>query len=123
MIAKGMKLPPEGVLPESVFVAVEQHALRNKDVPLLKELAQSNLTSEATGMGQRLSMLAERNPDSPVTGIKTLAKAREAEFERKTGQKVLEAKRKETAKMKEELKKSKPKADEWVQFLESIKCK
>ncbi|MDQ3818038.1 MAG: hypothetical protein M3362_10130, partial [Acidobacteriota bacterium] len=77
-IAMGHELPPEGILPESVFVAVENHAIQTKDVALLRDLAtSSNLTTEATGMGQRLRMLAERDPNSAVSAIQKVAKIRE----------------------------------------------
>jgi hypothetical protein len=121
-IALGHELPPEGILPESVFVAVENHALKNSDVSLLRDLATSNLTTEATGMGQRLRMLAERNPNSAVAAIQKVVKIREETATRKHGN-ISKAKAKVRAEIDAEVKKTSPKAKDWASFLEEIKCR
>lgn len=77
-IAMGKELPPSEVLPESVFIAVENQALKNGDVETLRDLAMSSsLSLEATGMGQRIRMLAERDPNSAVRAIRDVQLARE----------------------------------------------
>lgn len=123
-IAMGEELAPEGMLPESAFVAIENKAVSEGDVATLKDLATSSgLTAEATTMGQRLRTLAERNPDSPVTAIKEIAQARE-----KTAQKRLNTKevkklhKAEVGKIKEEIKKLTPTKEDWNSFIKSIQC-
>lgn len=119
-VAMGMGLPPEGVLPESIFVAVENHAITTKNISLLRDLATSSgLTSEATGMGQRIRMLAERDPESPVTAIQQVTKAREGAAIKKFGPKPIEKVRTE---IKIEMRKSAPKMKDWAAFVDSLKC-
>lgn len=80
-IAMGQDPVPQGVLPESVFVAVENRALAEGDINTLRDLAtNSTLTTEATTMGQRIRTLAERNPESPIKAIQELQRAREERF-------------------------------------------
>lgn len=121
-IAMGNARPPEGLLPESVFVAVEEHAVKTGDVGLLRDLAtSSNLTSEATGMGQRIRMLAERDPESPVAKIQEIAKAKEEAAVKKHGS-IKKAKVKIKEEIKTHIAKSAPKAKDWAGFLEELKC-
>jgi hypothetical protein len=76
-IALGQKAPPKGVLPESVFVGVENRAIAEGDVETLRDLAtQSRLTTEATTMGQRIRTLGERDETSPVAAIQEVQAAR-----------------------------------------------
>jgi hypothetical protein len=75
-VALGEAPPPADLLPESVFVAVENKALAAGDVGTLRELASGRLTEEATTMGQRIRALAERDPDSPVTAMQRIVDAR-----------------------------------------------
>lgn len=122
-IAMGRELPPEGILPESLFVAVENHAFRTGDVATIKELAtQSNLTGEASVMGARIRTLAERNPDSPVAAIQRVMKIREEAATKKYGN-VKAAKLKVKTEILKEVRKTAPKAKDWSGFLEEIKCK
>jgi len=120
-VAMGRAIPPEGVLPESVFVAVENYATEAKDVNLLRALATSSaLSLEATGMGQRIRMLAERNPDSAVAAIQRLSDARKAASERKHGPKAEDRMKKE---IKSEIQKQHKNPQTWNEFLEAIKCR
>jgi hypothetical protein len=121
-IAMGHELPPEGILPESIFVAVENHAIQTGDVALLRDLAtSSNLTTEATGMGQRLRMLAERDPNSAVSAIQKVVKIKEAAATRKYGD-VKKVKAKIKADIATQIKKTAPKAKDWAGFLSELKC-
>jgi len=122
-IAMGRELPPEGLLPESVFTAVENRALKTGDVATLRDLAtSSSLSSEATAMGQRIRMLAERNPDSAVAKIQEVVKAREDAALRRTKSKDLtQAKKKVSEQIKKEISKTNTKQS-WASFVESIKC-
>lgn len=119
-IAMGTEAPPEGLLPESVFVAMEDYATANKDVDLLRDLAtKSTLNSEATGMGQRIRMLAERDPNSPVAAIQKVTKAREDAATKRFGPKA-----KDTIKtqIRIEIKRANAKPKSWIDWVESIKC-
>lgn len=75
-VARGEEPAPRGLLPESVFVAVEQKAILDGDVNTLRELATSKLTSEATTMGQRIRALGERDPESPISAIQEIINTR-----------------------------------------------
>ncbi len=123
-IARGEELPPTDILPESVFVAVENKATKDGDVALLKDLATSSaLTAEATVMGQRIRTLAERNPDSPVTAIKEVSKARdEMAQKRLKGKDIKKLVSEEMAKAKKEIKKLTPTRETWADFILSIQC-
>jgi hypothetical protein len=124
-IAMGQEKAPEGILPESVFVAVENKAHSENDVNTLRDLAtQSSLTSEATTMGQRIRTLAERDPESPVGVIKDLQSAREKAATEKLGKggNLDKAKASIAEDIKTEIKKAAPKAKDWSSFVDSIKC-
>lgn len=118
-IALGEENPPPGIFPESVFVAVEEHALKQGDVELLRKLARSDLTSEATLMGQRIRSLGEREQNSPVNTIRDVTKKREKKF---TGGEN-EARKQQKAIAKEIKKKIKiPEREDWNKFINSIEC-
>jgi hypothetical protein len=121
-IAMGHELPPEGILPESVFVAVENHAIQTGDVELLRNLATaSSLPTEATGMGQRIRMLAERDPNSAVTAMQKVMKIKEEAATKKYGD-LTKVKQKIKNQIKTEITKAAPKAKDWASFIDEIKC-
>jgi hypothetical protein len=76
-VALGEVPAPHGLLPESVFIAVENKALAEGDVATIRDLASGGLTEQATTMGQRIRALGERDPESPVAAIQKIADARE----------------------------------------------
>lgn len=119
-IALGQSDPPNGILPESVFVAVENKANIEGNISLLRQLATSTRTTEATAMGQRIRALAERDPDSAVGAIKNVADARANAIEKKVGKTVDKHIKETTDKIKKEI--SKPKKHDWGAFIQSIKC-
>jgi hypothetical protein len=122
-IALGKELPPEGILPESVFIAVENRAIKNKDVNTLRRLAtESGLSNEATLMGQRIRTLAERVEDSPTAAMAKVIKNRKEYYALKHKTPLDEAIKQETDKIKEDIKKSAPKKDDWLDFVNSITC-
>lgn len=123
-IAMGEEKPPEGLLPESVFVAVENKAIADRDVNTLRDLSVlSNLTTEATTMGQRIRTLAERNPDSPTGAIKEIQIAREKAAAKRLGVKdVKQAKSRIVKEIKEKIVKVAYKKEDWKSFIESIEC-
>jgi hypothetical protein len=123
-IAMGQEVAPDGILPESVFVAVENKAVKEGDVALLKDLASSSgLTEEATTMGQRIRTLAERDPESPVTAINEVVKAREQSAKKRLKAQHTKKLHKETiGKIKEEINKALPGKTAWEDFIRSIQC-
>lgn len=122
-VAMGEELPPHGVLPESVFVALENHAIDSKNVDLLARLAnRSTLVGEATGMGQRLRMLAERNPDSAVSQMTDVIKARSKAIEKKTGKTTAKAKSDVVKDIKKKIKQPIPTKEDWTAFVSKITC-
>ncbi|MEI9966166.1 MAG: hypothetical protein WDN67_00600 [Candidatus Moraniibacteriota bacterium] len=122
-IALGDERPPNDILPESVFVAVEDKAIKDRNISLLRRLAtSSNLTSEATTMGQRISMLAERDSNSAVKKMQEVFKERKKRFEEKGGKRLDEAKKKEVSEIKKRTRQPVPDKQDWESFVESIKC-
>ena len=85
-VAMGEELSPQGIIPEAVFKAIEDKALKENDIITIRNLAtKSNLVTEATTMGQRIRTLAERNPDSPVSIISEIQKIRQEKYYKKYG--------------------------------------
>jgi hypothetical protein len=123
-IAMGEELPPSNILPESIFTALENKALKLDDVETLRDLAtKSTLSSEATAMGQRIRALAERHPDSPIAKIAEVQKERVKAVEKKLkGKTIKKAKAEEVEKIKKEIKKAAPKKETWDEFVSSITC-
>lgn len=118
-VAMGTKSAPKGLLPESVFIAVENKAIEENDVNTLRDLATiSGLTTEATTMGQRIRTLAERYKESPIDAIRDVVAAREDAFE---GNVEVE-KTKVTNEIKKEIKKAIPTKESWTNFINEIKC-
>lgn len=118
-IALGEKAPPKGVLPESVFVAVENKAIAEGDVQTLKDLANSKLSAGATTMGQRIRTLAERDPTSPVGIIQDVQKARadalaSKDVTRQTSDTIKE--------IQKSMKKVATTKETWNSFVDSITC-
>lgn len=123
-IALGKVEPPPGILPESVFIAVENDALQRGDTELLRQLAtESELVSDATAMGQRIRMLAERNPYSPTSAMDKVARLRKSIIEEKSGKKVSQLTKETVEDIKSEISKAQPKKSEWGLFIDSITCK
>ena len=118
-IAMGRKSAPSGLLPESVYVAVEKRATAEGDVETLRQLAtQSKLSTAATVMGQRIRTLGERERMSPVGAIQIVQQAREAAFVKRGGN--LEAAKSATvAEIRAEVRAAASKPDAWKTFLES----
>jgi hypothetical protein len=116
-VALGEAPAPEGLLPESVFVAVENRAIEQGDIATIRDLATGKLTSEATTMGQRIRALGERDPESPVAAIKEVITARTG------GAKNVRAATEETiAAIRAQLEKSGITRDAWATFIDSLRC-
>lgn len=123
-IAMGEETAPEGVIPESLFVAVENKAIKEGDVNTLRELATaSRLSTEATTMGQRIRTLAERDPESPVGAIKDVQAVREEAVLKKAKSKDVKQAREKIAKeIKKEIVKNAPKKETWLSFVQELQC-
>jgi len=118
-IAMGEEQAPKGVIPESLFVAVENKAIKEGDVNTLRDLATaSRLSTEATTMGQRIRTLGERNPDSPVGAIKSIQEVRS----KKIGKKIESQKIQIVKEIKDHIKQARPKKEDWSSFVKSLEC-
>jgi hypothetical protein len=117
-VAMGEVPAPEGLLPESVFVAVENDAIAQGDVATIRDLAtRSELTTEATKMGQRIRALGERDPESPVAAIKEVITVRMG------GAKDVPKATEETiASIRAMLKSVDVTQDSWAKFVDSLRC-
>lgn len=115
-IAMGQEPPPAHILPESVFTAVEDAATKAGDVETLRKLAvESNLSTQATAMGQRIRALAERDSDSAVAKIQEVKNTRATRATPKRVKTTVEE-------IKSAVKKSAPSKTDWNSFVESISC-
>lgn len=135
-VAMGEERPPKDILPESVFIAVENEAIKNGDIATLTDLAQkSGLSAEATTMGQRLRTLAERDPESPVGAFESVIRAREQALEKRlaatkeriNGKKVkgptlAKATEDVAEDIQKSIKKSVPTKKEWSTFIDTLRC-
>lgn len=119
-IARGEAPAPHGLKPESVFVAVEQRAIAEGDVNTLRDLATSKLTGDATEMGQRIRMLGERDPESPVSAIKDIENTRSGGAA--NAAKAAKATNAEVDAIDTHLAGVAVTPDAWTKFLDSIKC-
>jgi hypothetical protein len=116
-VALGEAPAPDGLLPESVFVAVENQAIEQGDVATIRDLATGRLTSEATTMGQRIRALGERDPESPVAAIKEVITVRMG------GAKAVPRATEETiAAIRAQLAKSSLTREAWAKFVDSLRC-
>ena len=122
-IALGKELPKNGALPESVFMAVKNQAIKNGDTDLLIRLAteEGGVAKESTVLGQRIKMLDEQLEDDAFRNINQVVKARRAKLE-KSGVSIPKAKSVEINKIKSEIVKAKPVKDEWLSFIDEIEC-
>lgn len=116
-VALGQAPAPEGLLPESVLVAVENRATAEGDVATLRELATGQLGEQITHMGQRIRALAERDPDSPVGAIQKVVDARAAAVKN-----VPRATEDVVAAIRAKLSESSVSAEKLAEFLKSLEC-
>ena len=122
-IVKGEEALPKGMLGGIAIKSMEDYAVKVGDVELLKDIAESPLTAETSIHAQELRALAERNPESPVSAISKVAKARESVFTKKTKVKsIKEAQKAEVKKIKESVNKQIPTKEVWGNFIKSLQC-
>jgi hypothetical protein len=111
---------PENIRGAALITGMEDYAVKNGDSEMLRELAQSPLASETSRSAQELRLLAERNPDSPVTAMQDIAKTREAMVSKRYGN-LAKAKDTISSQIKKEIAASRTK-ETWASFIESIQC-
>jgi hypothetical protein len=121
-IAMGRKSPPDHVLPQMVFNAVEEHAKKiggEAGGKLLKDLARSRQVSNLTTMAQNVRAAAEREPHSPVTLMNDLRTTRAQQME-KRGKKIS----KEEQADRKIIKAARPKVkkETWDSFIKELEC-
>lgn len=122
-IAMGEEQAPNGVLPESVMIAVENHALKNGDVNTLREIAtSSNLVKEGTIMGQRIRAHGERMPYSPLNAIKDVAQSRQKIAESRYGKNIKSEQQKIIKDIKSKVERYAPNKETWTSFVKGIRC-
>jgi hypothetical protein len=119
-VALGKENSPRGLLPEAVFTAVEEKAVREGSIDLITQLAKSTLVSQATAMGQRIRALAERNTDSPVNAIRQVIEDRKKALEEKFKQPIAKTREKIVRQIKSKIKT--PNKADWNSFIDSIEC-
>jgi len=116
-VLKGDKAPPQGLLRNSIGLALEEKAVQDGDAEMARNLA----SLYSTRAGQEISILTERDPNSPVKYIADVQKAR---IEARGGQEaVSRSTREEAVKIQSEIIKTAPKKQDWAGFIESLRCK
>lgn len=119
-VLRGEKLPPKGLLYNSIGLALEEKAALAADKNLALKLA----SLRSTRAGQELSILTEAKPNNPISAISDIIEARVGRVQRtlKKGETVMKNVAKETAKAKEILSKRQLKIAEAEKLLNEIVC-
>ena len=113
-VLRGEKPAPKGLLHNSIFLAMEEQA--NADSELALKLA----SLRSTRAGQEISILTERDPNSPVKYMTDLANSR---IEILGGrEKLATLKNQEMASVKRAISKSNIAKTDWDSFIDSISC-
>lgn len=103
-----------------LFNAVKNSATKNGDYQTLIDLANHPIATERSQAAQTLGSSGFNNGgEDPVKTIQDIQKSRQNNFEKKTKKTVKEV----SNSLDEEIKKSKPKKEDWKSFIQSIKCK
>jgi hypothetical protein len=119
---RGEKQIPNGVLPQVLFNAMEAHAIKTGDAALLRDLAGSPIASRLSEAAQALGSHGYNdNPNSPVTAVREIVKAREKAVTKRVSN-VSKAKKDIAKEIDSELKKSTSKKQDWASFIRSIQC-
>lgn len=113
-VLKGERKAPKGLLHNSIALALEEHAANANDANLVLKLA----SLRSTRAGQEISILTERNPNSPITYIDELMQRKiETLGDKEAATKIREKQVKEITKAIK-----KPTKGDWTAFIESIRC-
>ena len=115
-VLTGEKEAPQGVLRNSIYVAMQNEAVGNVD------LARKLASLGSTRLGQELSILTEIDPNSPVKAMSDVIKFREATFEKQRGKSVAKAKAEVVKEINTHLENTKIEPKTWAEFIDKIKC-
>lgn len=122
-ILHGEEELPKGLRGASLLTALEDYAVKTKDVELLRDIAKSPLTSETSIHAQELRLLAERDPFSPVTKIKEVISVREAAVTKKLkGRTPIGIKKEMRVELSQKIAKAKPTPKTWAALLDELTC-
>lgn len=122
-IARGDAPLPRELKPGTVLSIAEDYAKKNQDINLMRELARSPLVSKISESASEVSLSRMREKGTMFEAMREVIKARQESYKAKTGREYIKDEVAEVKKMKEEIKRSSPKKDEWLSFLDEIKCK
>lgn len=76
-IALGIDPPPPGATAGSYYVGLANRAAKTGDADLIRRIGtESSVASKASRMGQEISALQNLDPESPITAVKNVLKAR-----------------------------------------------
>ena len=112
----------DGIRAQDAFKVLSEIAIAEKDIPLLNELVTNKQAADiATEYGQRIESLKRRNKESAdaVEGLQDVNKTRREQAERPEVKKAI---KEGVKKIKEQVKKSRPKKEDWDSFIESLAC-
>lgn len=118
-IAKGDALPPRGVLPESIYTALEAKAVRDGDVATIRELSKSKVP---TISGQSFKALDSVDPNSPVKIMRDIQSARESVVSKRSGDAPEKMKAQEVKSIDKEIASTVSKRPTWEAFIDEITC-
>ncbi len=121
-VLRGDKAAPKGLLYNSISIALEEHIKNN---PALDIASQADLnlrlaSLRSTRAGQEISVLTERDPNSPVKYMTDLVNAKVEALGGREKVKMLH--NEEMGKLKKEISKSTLVKTDWNSFVESIRC-
>jgi hypothetical protein len=114
-VLQGKVEPPKGIIPESIYVALDQ--LARHDFSLATKLE----TLQATALGQRISILSEINKNSPTRTLNERYQIKEATFKKTHGGKPIEEVTNKIA--EKEIKEIRvPKLTDWGDIIKLVRC-
>lgn len=116
-VLKGEIEAPQGILRNSIFIALDELASSTGD----RQLALDLTSLSSTRYGQEISILTELNKNNPVSIMRDIIKVREEVAKKRFGKSTKEA----TDNIKREISRKTPKIDkyDWNKFLDTIECK
>jgi len=116
-VLKGKKPVPKGLLRNSIGLALEEKATLEGD----SELARNLTSLYSTRSGQEIEILKMRDPTSSVAVMTDLQRAKVEAIGGK--EKVRAVTKTTTDEVKNIIKQSAPKRQNWAEFMDSLKCK
>lgn len=114
----GDKAVPAEIQHQVLFNAMQEHAIKNSDAGLLRDLAKSPLATKLSEAAQALGAHGySDNPNSPVEAIRAVEKSREI-----TGKAKAKIKASDIDNIKKEVASVRPKKQTWAEFIKSVQC-